>query len=310
MLCILVTGSSGMVGKSFKNLIEKNKECDDIRFIFPTRAMLDLTDFQAVKDYDFKKNHNLEKIDMIIHLAAKCGGLYENMASNYDFYTINNDITKSIFYLCRKYKIDFLVNVLSTCIFPDDDRVGILLESKNILNGPPHPSNSGYSFAKRNLYIESKLFIEKFPNVKVVNLIPTNMYGNGDSSNHVVPDLIKRCRMAKEKNTDFVIKGSGNAKRQFLFVDDFSIILMKIVLNLKQFEQPLTDIIVSPSESVSIKQLVNEIVNKLEFKGNVTFDTGYSDGQLVKMSNHLELHKYFKDFEFTRLSDGLDQILL
>jgi nucleoside-diphosphate-sugar epimerase len=65
------------------------------------------------------------------------------------------------------------------------------------------------------------------------------MYGNGDSSNHVVPDLIKKCKLAKENDTDFVIKGSGNAKRQFLFVDDFSRILKKVVCNLKQFDKPV-----------------------------------------------------------------------
>jgi len=301
MLTVLVTGSSGMLGTSLQTLIE-NSQLPSMNFIFLTRKILDLADFDAVQEYDFKS------IDIIIHLAAKCGGLYDNMSNNYDFYKTNNEITRSILYLAEKYRIHCLINVLSTCIFPDYNGQDIvLLESKNILNGPPHDSNKGYSYAKRNLYIESKLMAEYKRSFQVVNLIPTNMYGSNDKSTHVIPDLIKKCRNATDNETSFTIKGSGKAIRQFLYVGDFSRIILLIIF--KSFRKPVTDIIVSPSESYSIKELAELIAQKLEYKDKIIYDTSFSDGQLIKKSNHFEIQSVLPNFEFTSLDHGLDLII-
>jgi GDP-L-fucose synthase len=295
---ILVTGSNGMLGKSLQKimLLHENK---NFEFIFLTRKELDLSDSVTVLDYPFKK------IDIVIHLAAKCGGLYDNMTANFDFYTQNSLINQNVILLCQKYNVKKLFNILSTCIFPENPPA-LPLISKYILDGPPHPSNEGYSYSKRNLLIHSKLLTQS-QEIQIINLIPTNLYGIHDTSSHVIPQLIKRAKYAKDTDTDFIIKGDGYAKRQFLFVDDLSTILYKLLF--KEFTKVETCIIIAPPIEHTIIELANKISSIINLNKNPMCDKYNSNGQVQKTADSTELNNYLQDFTFTSLDDGLKQII-
>lgn len=290
---ILVTGSSGLVGKSFQKIVHQNKNLDiDYKFYFLTRNDCDLTDSNAVYQIFNKINPQI-----VIHLASGVGGVYENMNNNYNMFLQNIRINTNIIDACYKHNIKTFISVLSTCIFPDKN-VTYPLTADQIHNGEPHFSNNGYAYSKRILHIGST-FLKK-NGCNVINLIPTNLYGENDNYEiqkaHVIPALIHKTKLAIENNTDLIINGSGNALRQFLYVDDLANIIYS---KLKTNESG--DYIVSPppSHEISICDLVNKIVNIFDFKGNIIYNTNEHDGQIKKtaISNI--------DYFFTDLNIGL-----
>jgi GDP-L-fucose synthase len=250
------------------------------------------------------------------------------MDSNYNMLIDNLKINTNILENCKTYNVKRLINILSTCIFPEENASNNLiypLTSDQILNGKPHHSNSGYAHAKRMLYVGSKL-LSTTSDIKVVNLIPTNLYGKNDNYNihnsHVIPGLIHKTFIAKEnfdknlcRSTDsigntsckLIIKGSGNAKRQFLYVDDFARVILHFVNC--TLAQQCSALIVSPpkEQEITIRSLVNSITKQFDFKGKIIYDTDYPDGQHLKTTDSNELLNFIPDFKFTDLSKGLEE---
>jgi GDP-L-fucose synthase len=291
---ILVTGGFGLVGNSIQKLVINNPN-----FTFLCRKDGDLRN----RD-DVIKIFKLYKPDIVIHLCAVVGGLYFNIKSNYKIFLDNLKINTNIIEMCNEYKVKKLINVLSTCIFPKNN-VTYPLTSKQLHNGVPDSSNYGYSFSKRISHVMSELLSNE-TEIKVINLIPTNLYGEEDNYNlensHVIPGLIHKCYLAKKNNTSLYINGSGNARRQFLYTNDFANIILESIHLCKN-----TTIIVAPHQEneISIKQLVNKIVGKFNFIGKVIYDTTFVDGQYSKTSDSHEVLQHFVNFKFTEFEIGL-----
>lgn len=298
MTKILVTGGSGLVGTSIKEC-STNTNYD---FIFLSSKVCDLRDPIACEKLFSNGN-----FDIVIHLAAKVMGLYGNLANNYSMLIDNIKINTNILECCRKYKIKRLINILSTCIFPDKN-VKYPLTSNQILNGEPSETNYGYSYSKRLLYIGSKLLTQE-TETTVINLIPTNLYGLNDQYNlinsHVIPGIIHKCYKAEQNNSNLFIKGSGKARRQFIYSTDFANIILQFI-NLP-LNSKLHSLIVSPpiESEISISELVNEITFEFDFKKLVVYDNISSDGQIYKTCSDIELLNYLPNFEFTPFKTGL-----
>jgi GDP-L-fucose synthase len=306
----LVTGGTGLVGSSIKECVKD--DCDN-EYLFLSSKDVNLINTEEV-DVVFKNFHP----DVVIHLASKVAGLYGNMNDNYGFLVDNLKLNTNILDNCKKYKVKKLINILSTCVFPDKN-VTYPLTSDQILNGEPHTSNEGYSYSKRLLFTGSKLLFNQrefvgMSDLSIVNIIPTNLYGEYDNyhliNSHVIPGLIHKCYLAQNNNTDFVVKGSGSAKRQFLYSGDLAKVIVQFAKSDKFNGQFLSLIASTPvSSEISIKQLVDKIVNIFEFKGNVIYDTSFSDGQAAKTTDSNEVYKYFSDFEFTDIDNGLQKMI-
>ena len=287
---ILITGSSGLIGKSLQSLIQDKKN----NYIFLTSKDCDLRNLENVN-----KIFNKYQPDIVIHLASKVAGLYGNMNNNYIFLMDNIKINSNILECCEKYKIKRLINILSTCIFPNDN-IKYPLTSDQILNGKPHNSNSGYAYSKRFLYIGSEL-LTNYSDIEIINLIPTNLYGKYDNYNldnsHVIPGLIHKIYLSKINNSELIIKGSGLAKRQFLYVDDLSKIILELMF--KKLESKFYSLVISPpvSDEITIKELINILCKKFESNNllnKIKYDTSYSDGQIIKTSDSNELLELLK----------------
>lgn len=297
---VLVTGGSGLLGKSLQKIVKEHWHLD---YEY---------EFLSSKDCDLRNKENVfnlftsYKPDVVIHLASCVGGVYDNMAKNYDFLINNIHINTNIIEACKEYQVKKLINILSTCIFPDLN-VTYPLTSDQLHNGLPHHSNIGYAYSKRILHVASELLSQH--GTQVVNLIPTNLYGENDNynliSSHVLPALIHKTYLAKHNNKPLVIYGSGNALRQFLYVDDLSSVIQYFVKN--EFDEKNISCVVSPPEDqeISIKNAVSVIKDQLDFQGSVIYDMSYSDGQLKKTATNIELKNYIPDFQFTSIQDGL-----
>lgn len=282
----IVTGGSGMVGRNLQEL------CPN--WIYLSSKDCDLTNETAVK-YMFEQYQP----DYVIHLAAAVGGLYKNMNDNYEMMNKNLMINSNIIKYCRIFKVKRLIACLSTCIFPNEVQYPITEEQLH--NGPPHPSNEGYSYAKRLLEVQCRL-----SGIEYVCLVPTNLYGKYDNFNledaHVLPNLIHKCYLAKRNNNEFVIKGSGIAQRQFLYALDFAKIIKHVVFS----DETNYSMICTPPETdeVSIKYCVEQISRFMNYQ-NIVYDISYSDGQLKKTVSNKTLLKTIPNFEYTTFSDGL-----
>jgi len=307
---VLVTGGSGLVGSSIKELVNLNPFIEvfnkgEHEFIFLNSKDCDLRNEQQVDDL-----FNLNKPEIVIHLAAKVAGLYGNISNNYTMLVDNIKINTNVLEACRKYKIKRLINILSSCVFPASCRLP--LTSDQIDLGPPHNSNEGYSFSKRILSTGSKL-LSKSLETEVVNLIPTNLAGKYDNFNlrdgHVLPVLIAKTYLAQKNNNPLIIKGLGKSYRQFVFSTDFA----KIILHFVNctLSQQFNQLIVGPpvEDEITIKELVNKIVKEFDFNGPVVYDSSFPEGQFKKTVSSDELLEYIPNFKFTPLDVYLKETI-
>jgi GDP-L-fucose synthase len=199
-----------------------------------------------------------------------------------------------------------IVSFLSTCIFPDN--VEYPLTESKIHMGPPHTSNDAYAYAKRMVDIQIRSYREQY-GLNYKSVIPCNIYGPNDNYNivngHVIPSLIHKCYLARENKTPFTIWGSGNPLREFIFSKDVAK-LTEWVLQEYDESEP---IILSTSEEISIKDVVGMIIELMNFKGEVVWDTTKPDGQFRKPSDNSKIKKYLPDFKFTPLYEGLKETI-
>ena len=278
---ILVTGGSGLVGSEFlkPNFIRLSSIDADLRI----REDVDNI-FKTIK------------FDSVIHCAGKVGGLGGNMNNKGQFFYDNIMINTNVIESARIHGIKNLVTFLSTCVFPDN------------VEYPLTESKDAYAYAKRMADIQIRAYKEQY-GVNYKSVIPTNIYGPKDNydieNGHVIPSLIHKCYLAKENKTDFSIWGSGTPLREFIFSRDVSK-LTEWVLNNYEENEP---IILSTSEEISIKDIVGIIVELMNFKGNVIFDTSKPDGQFRKPSDNSKIKNYLPDFKFTPLYKGLKETI-
>lgn len=288
---ILITGGYGLVGSELENP----------RYIRLSSSEADLRIKSEVDNV-------LEKInfDGIIHCAAKVGGVGGNMSYKGDFFYDNIMINTNVIESARTHNIKNLVAFLSTCVFPNE--VEYPLTEKKIHLGPPHFSNDAYAYAKRMADIQIRAYREQY-GLNYKSVIPTNIYGPNDNYNiqngHVLPSLIHKCYLARENKTPFTIWGTGKPLREFIFSKDVAKLTEWVLEN---YDEP-EPIILSTSEEISIKNVVDVIVELMNFKGDVIWDDSKPDGQFRKPSDNSKIKKYLPDFEFTNLYDGLKQTI-
>lgn len=288
---ILITGGSGLVGSQFVG--------DE--YVKPTSKDFNLIDSVQVNNMLLNKD-----INSLIHCAAKVGGLGSNMNYKGEFFYQNIMMNTNIIESARINGVENLVVFLSTCVFPDN--VEYPLTESKIHLGPPHFSNDAYAYSKRMADVQVRSYKEQYGlNYKCV--IPTNIYGINDNFNlengHVIPSLIHKCYLAKENNTEFKVWGSGKPLREFISNKDVAE-LSKWVLNNYTESEP---IILSTSEEVSIRDIVDIIVEIMNFKGKVIFDDSKPDGQFRKPSDNSKIKSYLPNFKFTPLYDGLKETI-
>ena len=193
---------------------------------------------------------------------------------------------------------------MSTCVFPDD--VEYPLTEKKIHLGEPHSSNYPYAYAKRMLDVQSRAYNEQY-GTNYVTVIPTNIYGPNDNfsieDGHVLPSLLHKCYLAKQNNTDLKVWGSGKPLREFIYSEDVGK-LSEWVLDNYEEQEP---IIFSTSEEISIRDVVDIIVDKFDFRGKVVWESDKPDGQFRKPSDNSKLKSYLPDFQFTPIEDGIEK---
>lgn len=273
-LKILITGSNGLVGSSLVRVLKKQNP--NYKIFGATRNDADL--FSLVET---KKLIDTQKPDVVINAAAKVGGILANNINRTEFILENLKININLLESLLDYSNIRVVNLGSSCIYPLNAENPIL--ESTLMTGKLEPTNSPYAMAKLTaIEIGNALHVEY--GHKIINIMPTNLYGPGDNfsenSSHVIPGLISRMHKAKmNKNSEFQVWGTGKPLREFLFVDDLSLAINTLIK--KDF--PAEVVNVGSGSEISINKLVKLIAETIDYTGDIYFDTSKPDGNPRKL---------------------------
>jgi len=271
---ILLLGSLGMVGSSIGKLLKEREE--NYNLIESSRKDTDL--FSYDKTQDLITN---TQPDVVIIAAAKVGGIVFNNTKRSDFILENLKINMNILESCIPFPNIKVINLGSSCIYPLSAPNPI--SEEEFMNGQLEETNSPYAMAKISAIEIGRAISTEFGH-KVINLMPTNLYGPNDFfhpvNGHVIPSLIARMHDAKlNKDTEFNIWGTGTPLREFLFVDDLAE-CVKFIID-KNIDNDLIN--VGSSVEISIANLAVLIKDSVGFEGELIFDTSKPDGNPRKL---------------------------
>jgi len=236
-----------------------------------------------------KKIHT-ESPDIIINAAAKVGGIVANNTYRSQFLIDNLKINMNILESCIPHPNIKIINLGSSCIYPLNAKNPISEDS--FMDGKLEKTNSPYAMAKLSAIELGRALNIQYGH-KVTNLMPTNLYGPNDNfhkeDSHVIPGLIARMHEAKlKKLPHFNIWGSGNPKREFLFVDDLSNSIKFIIEN--NIDEDLMNI--GSGEEISINKLAKKIKSIIKYEGELQFDSTKPDGNPRKLLNSAKIFDY------------------
>lgn len=293
MIDLLVTGGTGMVGQAVKRNLP-----DGVEAVFVSSKQFDLRKMPAAR-----KMVRTYKPKAIIHLAARVGGVKANTEFVADFFNENILINTNVLMAAHAYKVNDVVSLLSTCVYPDKKWVNYPLTEKQLHLGPPHNSNFGYAYAKRMAEVQSRAFRQQYGR-NFTTAIPNNIYGPEDNfdleDGHVLPAVIRKIYEAKHQDKTPVFWGDGSPLREFTLADDIAICLLKMVgIGDEVYSSPVPCNI-GTDEEVSIKDVVGMVADIMEYNGPISWDDTKPAGQHRKPSSGGRIsHKY------TPLKEGL-----
>ena len=276
---IFVAGHNGLVGSAIvRSLRDKGYK----NLIFASKKELDLRDEE--KTFRFLKD---KKPNYVFLAAAKCGGIKDNIDNPVKFLEDNLRIQNSIISSSFKIKVEKLLFLGTACIYPKECEQPI--KESSLLSGYLESTNESYSIAKIAGIKLCQAYNKQY-GTNFISVQPSNVYGPRDNfnseSSHVIAGLIRRFHEAK-KNSKKIVEcwGSGNARREFIYVDDLSDALIFLMNNYNESEI----INVGVGVDLSIKDLAKHIVNVVKYDGETIWDISKPEGMKQRLLDTTKL---------------------
>jgi GDP-L-fucose synthase len=284
---VVVTGGSGFLGTFIVDKL-KTLGCADI---FVPRS----------KDYDLVNNDACKRLykdaepHIVLHLAAKTGGIGANIKNPGKFFYDNLMMGVQMMEQGRQYGLEKFVAVGTICAYPKF--IPVPFREDDLWNGYPEESNAPYGLAKKMLLVQAQAYRQQY-GFNAIYLLPVNIYGPGDNfdldTSHVIPALIKKCIEANLKNgveRVITVWGTGEVTREFCYVEDTA---DGILLAAERYNKP-DPVNIGAGFEISIKDLTNLIARLTDFKGKIVWDHTKPDGQPRRC---LETSKAEREFGF------------
>ena len=300
---IFLAGHNGMVGSAIHRLLKIRK---NLKIITRTRSELDLCDQKAVKNF-----MEIEKPDEVIIAAAKVGGIHANNIYPADFIYKNIQIQCNLIHYSHLQNVKKLLFLGSSCIYPKNAKQP--MKEDALLKGSLEPTNEPYAIAKIAGIKLCESYNRQYGR-DYRSVMPTNLYGPGDNyhleNSHVVPGLIRRFHEAKVNGQETVVVwGTGNPRREFLYVDDMAQACLFIhELDKAEFEKNIkkmqSHVNIGIGIDLTIRELAQNIKKVVRYKGRIIFDNTKPDGSQRKLLN-IDLIKKLGWKTQTKLIDGL-----
>jgi GDP-L-fucose synthase len=302
---VLVTGGAGFLG-SF--LVEKLRErrCKEI---FVSRSKeYDLVEMEAVKML-----YRDTKPNIVIHLAARVGGIGANRADPGKFFYDNLMMGVQMMEVGRRIGIEKFVAVGTVCAYPKFTPVPF--REEDLWNGYPEETNAPYGLAKKMLLVQAQAYRQQY-GFNAIYLLPVNLYGPRENfdleTSHVIPALIRKCLEAMSEPSasslqppTITVWGTGKATREFLYVEDCA---EAIILAAERYNKP-EPVNLGSSYEISIKDLVRTIARLTGFEGKIIWDETKPNGQPRRK---LDINRAEQEFGFrakTSFEEGLQKTI-
>lgn len=241
--------------------------------------------------------------EAVIHLAARVGGIQDNIANPFDYFEQNLIMNSNVLRASRKFGVEKFITTLSTCCYPDEIDVYPMKE-EDLHKDLPNRNNLGYAYAKRAMGLEIDIAREKGMDYSYI--IPSNLYGFYEHGSlerkHFIGALISKIIDAERENSNFIeLMGDGTPLRQFTYAGDIARLITEIIEN---------NISVNMNASIDEALTINQITNiALEASNNkhleIRYDTTKPNGQYRKDVSVDKLKKVLPNFKFTSYIDGI-----
>ena len=296
---VLLTGGAGFLGSRVVDRLQRSGAKD----IFVPRSR----DYDLVKHEDVIRVHNDAKPDVVIHLAARVGGIGANRANPGKFFYDNLMMGVQLMDVSRLMGVSKFVATGTICAYPKFTPVPF--REEELWNGYPEETNAPYGLAKKMLLVQAQSYRQQY-GFNAIYLLPVNLYGPRDNfdleTSHVIPALIRKCVEAVNNKADqIVLWGTGSPTREFLYVDDAA---EAIVLAAEKFDSP-EPVNIGSGQEISIRDLANLIGEMTQFKGRIVWDSNYPDGQPRRALDTSRAERYFGFKASTSLRTGIQNTI-
>lgn len=284
---ILVTGGNGFLGS---HVVKKLKKLGAV-VSYPTSS-----------ENDLREKENCQRVvagkDIVIHLAAKVGGIGYNLAYPGEMFYDNILMGVHLMEEARIARVSKFVALGTICAYPKFTPVPF--KEEDLWNGYPEETNAPHGLAKKMMLVQGQAYRKQY-SFNVIYLMPVNLYGPGDkfdpSISHVIPALIKKFVDAKRRNLpEVIVWGTGKPTREFLYVDD----AVDGILKATEFYNKPDPVNLGANFEISIKDLAELISKQVGFKGKIFWDITKPDGQPRRK---LDTTRAKKEFGFEAKTD-------
>lgn len=294
---ILVTGGAGFLGST---LVEELKQRGGEDVIVPRSENCDL----RIRENCRKVVRN---IDLVIHLAAKAGGIGLNMAKPGELFFDNLIMGCELIEEARLAGVQKFVAIGTVCAYPKFSPIPF--REENLWDGYPEETNAPYGLAKKMLLVQSQAYRQQY-GFNSIYLMPVNLYGPRDNfdlaTSHVIPALIRKFTDARDSNHEKVtLWGDGSPTREFLYVEDAA---LGIALAAERYNKP-DPVNLGSGSDISIKSLAELISRLVGYEGELIWDTSKPNGQPKR---RLDTSRAKQEFGFeatTTLEEGLKRTI-
>jgi len=296
---VLVTGGAGFLGSFVTAQLKKSGV---------PQSNLVVTD---IKDADLRRLEDCQRvvrdIDVVIHLAAKVGGIGLNREIPGTLFYENAIMGIQMMEAARLAGVKKFVALGTICAYPKFTPVPF--KETDLWNGYPEETNAPYGLAKKMLLVQSQAYRQQY-GFHSIYLLPVNLYGPRDNfdprSSHVIPALIRKIAEAKDEGRGKVdVWGTGNASREFLYAEDAA---EGICLAAEKYDGP-EPVNLGAGFEIKIKDLVELIAKLMEFRGEIVWDNTKPDGQPRRMLDVSRAERLFGFRAKTKFEDGLKKTI-
>jgi GDP-L-fucose synthase len=295
---IVVTGGAGFLGGFVCERL-KGREAD---LFVPL-----IEDYDLVKLEDIRRMLDDAQPEMVVHLAARVGGIGANQKNPGSFFYDNLMMGVQLMHESYLAGVDKFVAIGSICAYPKF--APIPFKEEDLWDGYPEETNAPYGMAKKMLLVMSQAYRQQY-NFNSIVLFPVNLYGPGDNfdleTSHVIPAMIRKCIEAKEAGAESItLWGDGKPTREFLYVDDCA---EGICMAAEHYNES-DPVNLGVGFEFAIRDLATLVKNMVGFEGKIVWDTSKPNGQPRRSLDNLKARKSFGFATPTRLEDGLQKTI-